>query len=112
MGPWQERMGMSLPGLPANRGLAARFASPTTDWITPMSTYLVAARCRSARPPLKHGPSPRGPTRIRAAPLILSPTMAGYSSWMAALLSSSGAVGDEEMYTWDRTTSAWHFGWG
>src|SRR5712691_5695660 len=24
----------------------------------------------------------------------------------------SGAVGDEEMYTWDRTTSAWHFGWG
>jgi len=24
----------------------------------------------------------------------------------------SGATGDEQVYTWDRTTGAWHFGWG
>lgn len=24
----------------------------------------------------------------------------------------SGAPGDEELYTWDRTSGAWHFGWG
>jgi hypothetical protein len=30
----------------------------------------------------------------------------------AAFQFESGAGGDEQMYTWDRTTSAWHFSWG